>query len=319
MRTPRPWPLPTQPATRSLLVAAGASVGMISSQVHRGHLLRVRQGVYLAASAWPGDPAGQHLVRAHAELVANPEAVLSHASAAVAWGVPSPGFEPWHAGPVTVTVAPGRGRRPRRTSAVHHVAALPPEAVARDADGYPVTSIGRTAADLVAGLALPEALVVLDAALRLLCASLVAVPRRSDYANERLVGAAREVVLRGAGARPGAGLVPAVDLADPRRESPAESLSAGHFEVAGLPRPLFQQPVATPRGTLFPDCLWPEQRLVGECDGAVKYAEAGAYVEEKRREQALRDLGFGVVRWLGSEIMTRPDVVVERVGRALAS
>lgn len=101
-------------------------------------------------------------------------------------------------------------------------------------------------------------------------------------------------------------------------ESSAESLSAGYFELAGLPRPLFQPPVRSPLGTLYPDCLWPEVRLIGECDGADKYRRPGAYVEEKRREQVLADLGFRIVRWLEKKIMIEPQDVVERVARALA-
>ena len=120
-----------------------------------------------------------------------------------------------------------------------------------------------------------------------------------------------------AATRPGPGLTRAISLVEPARESPAESLSAGNFELAGLPRPVFQARIVTPRGTFFPDCLWEAERLVGECDGAVKYARAEAYVEEKEREQALRDLGYRLVRWLAKEIMTRPDVVVARVAREL--
>ena len=40
-------------------------------------------------------------------------------------------------------------------------------------------------------------------------------------------------------------------------------------------------------------------------------------MKEKRREQVILDLDFGVVRWLGGEIMTVPSRVVGRVGRAL--
>jgi very-short-patch-repair endonuclease len=57
--------------------------------------------------------------------------------------------------------------------------------------------------------------------------------------------------------------------------------------------------------------------LIGECDGAVKYANANAYVLEKEREQILRDLGYRFVRWQAKEIMTNPAEVVARVARAL--
>jgi very-short-patch-repair endonuclease len=59
--------------------------------------------------------------------------------------------------------------------------------------------------------------------------------------------------------------------------------------------------------------------LIGECDGAVKYTDQQSIVAEKEREQLLRDLGYRIVRWLAKEIMTRPDLVLARIERALLS
>ena len=94
-------------------------------------------------------------------------------------------------------------------------------------------------------------------------------------------------------------------------------MSAGYFRLAGLPQPVYQAAVRTPIGVFYPDCLWLEQRVIGECDGAVKYTDPDAYLKEKQREQALRDQGYVVVRWLAKEILTSPSVVASRVGRAL--
>ena len=113
-----------------------------------------------------------------------------------------------------------------------------------------------------------------------------------------------------------AGAAP-ISLVEPARESAPESLSAGYFHLAGLPTPLFRAEIRTSGGSYFPDALWPEHNLVGECDGAVKYRDPEAYVREKDREQALRDLGLRMVRWGAREIMTRPWVVVARVEREL--
>lgn len=317
MRTPRPWALPTEPATRELLQAAGVSAEMLATRLRRGELRKVRHGVYLAASAWPDDPVRQHLVRARAEAVANPGAVISRQSAAVAWQLPSPGAVGWVDLPPSVSLPAGSGRRSRVGSAEHHVERLPPEHVVRDPAGYAMTSLARTAVDLARDLELPQALVLLDAAARGLCLTYVARPRRSDYANRRLVEAAREQLAGVQRCVRAARMVPALELADPARESAAESLSAGHFHLGGIPRPLFNPPVSTVAGTLFPDCLWPEERLIGECDGAVKYADSTAILREKEREQVLRDAGFRIVRWQAREVMGRPEVVVDRVRRAL--
>ena len=98
-----------------------------------------------------------------------------------------------------------------------------------------------------------------------------------------------------------------------------EGWQPGHIQLAGIPQPLYQAAVRTPAGTLYPDCLWAEEHLVGECDGAGKYTEEASIVHEKERELTLRDLGFRMVRRLAKEIMTRPDVVMERIARELAS
>lgn len=321
MRTPRVWALPNEPATMPVLLANGVSVAMVRSQLQSGALVRVRRGVYLSASAWPDEVGAQHVVMARAEIVANPAGVISHQSAAQLWKLPTPGFVAWSDRPVSITFPAGTlpaGHSARTGTAEHHVAALPAEHVERDPHGYPVTSLARTATDLTGGLALPEALVITDAVARRLCERYVATPRRSDYANPKLAEAARDDLRRVAATRPGPDLTRPINLADPARESVAESLSAGYFELAGLPRPRCQARLVTPRGTFYPDFFWPEQNLVGECDGAVKYGRADAYVNEKEREQALRDAGFRMVRWLAKEIMIQPEVVVERVARKLA-
>lgn len=80
-----------------------------------------------------------------------------------------------------------------------------------------------------------------------------------------------------------------------------------------------QVAIPTPAGVFFPDFLWEAERVIGEADGRIKYEDSAAIVREKEREQHLRDLGYGIVRWLGKEIHLQPGVVVARVGRALGA
>jgi very-short-patch-repair endonuclease len=286
---------------------------MIETQLHARRLVAVRHGVYLSAEAWPDTSRERHLVLGHAEQVANSGAVLSHQSAAVAWGLASPSWEDWHELPVCVTLRPGHGHGSQHRTAAHRVIDLPNGQVTRDRDGYEITSLARTATDLAAGRTLPEALVILDDAARHLVAGYIPRPRRTDYSSPRLAMAARGELL-GTGRT---SLASTIQLADPARESVAESLSAAHFTLAGFPAPTFQAPVQSPMGKLFPDFLWPSQRVIGEVDGAMKYDDRNAFVLEKQREQVLRDLGYIIVRWLAKEIMLTPWVVVDRVARAL--
>jgi very-short-patch-repair endonuclease len=62
---------------------------------------------------------------------------------------------------------------------------------------------------------------------------------------------------------------------------------------------------------------WPHARLIGECDGAMKYSDQSSIVKEKEREQWFRDEDYGVVRWLGKEIMFHPPRVMARIEAAL--
>lgn len=256
-------------------------------------------------------------MRARAELVLAPSAVLSHRTAALVWGLPHPGPEVWESRPPEVSEPTYSGTNSRAGSVVHHLALLPAKHLTRDAAGYAVTTPARTAVDLAATLELPQALVLLDAAARQACEAMAVQLRRADYGNPRLIRAAQDLLTDAAHARRSASLRLAVALAHPARESAAESLSAGYFHQAGLPTPLIQHPIRTRLGTFYPDFYWPEHRLIGECDGAVKYADKDAMVREKTREQVLLDEGNRFVRWMAREVMLTPQVVVGRVARAL--
>lgn len=315
MRTAAPFSLPMVPVLGRNLTALGVGPDRLERAVRGGRLVRVRQGVYLAAGAWPEEASGQHLLRAAAECLARPHGVVSHRSAALAWGLPLP-VEDWVAEPVWLTIDRGRSEAGPRLRQM--VAALPAHHLAAAALGFPVTTVARTAVDLAAGLELPESLLVLDAALRWECLGLSPQLRRRELANPALASASRQPCLEAAHfLGRGEALVRAISVADPIRESPIESLTFGHLVLASLPLPICQHSISTPFGTFFPDFYWPEQRLVGEADGRLKYHDAATVVREKQREQVLRGLGYRIVRWLGSEIHTRPDLVLDRIARAL--
>jgi hypothetical protein len=147
MRTPQPWTLPDEPTSTAALAVMGVSESMLATQLRHGTLRRLRQGVYLAQAAWPGESVGQHLMLSRAEVAANPAAVLSHQSAALIWQLPTPGFGHWHELPPSITLPAGRGFRSSRGLADHHVAELSPAQLSRDPAGYSVTGVARTAVE----------------------------------------------------------------------------------------------------------------------------------------------------------------------------
>ncbi|MCZ2830263.1 hypothetical protein O2W14_15610 [Modestobacter sp. VKM Ac-2986] len=191
-----------------------------------------------------------------------------------------------------------------------HVARLAPEDVVL-VDGTAVTSVARTVLDIARAVPFPAALAVADAALA-----------RDLTSPEEL----RAALDAGAGTRGSRSARRVVLAADRRSESVGESRSRALMLDAGLPLPDLQVEVRRPDGTLIGRCDfgWREHDVVGEFDGRVKYGRllspgqhpGDAVFEEKRREDALRDEGRGVVRWVWAELAT-PGALIARWTRAL--
>ncbi len=106
-----------------------------------------------------------------------------------------------------------------------------------------------------------------------------------------------------------------LDFADGDAESLGESLSRVRIMVMGFPAPELQRCFTDARGTIGrADFYWPGVRLVGEFDGAVNYSkpdflrgrtQSQVVIDEKLREDRLRALGLGVVRWAWNDLRAR--------------
>jgi hypothetical protein len=266
---------------------------------------RVRRGAYL-----DGQPPGTEVAR-HALLVAatlrdlRRPAVVSHQSAAVLLGMPL-----WGAPLDRVHIT----RRPPASSQATgplrcHVARLRDDEVIA-IGGVEVTDVARTALDLARSLPFELGVVALDAALHEgLLEREVLEQRLFDIAGTR-------------GSRHAARVV---RFADARSESVGESRSRVVLDKLGLLPSTVQLDIRRSDGTFVgrADFAWEADRVVGEFDGRVKYGrllrpgqEPGdAVFAEKRREDAVRDEGWEVVRWTWSDL-TVPDRIGERVRRA---
>jgi hypothetical protein len=92
-------------------------------------------------------------------------------------------------------------------------------------------------------------------------------------------------------------------LADPRIESPLESLTHLALHDAGFPPPGLQTWLVGADGRRYRvDFYWPERKLILEADGLRKYRDAGPGAE-KRRERALRRAGYDVERVIWSDVV----------------
>jgi hypothetical protein len=118
-----------------------------------------------------------------------------------------------------------------------------------------------------------------------------------------------------------------VGFLDKRSESAGESVSRVRLADEGVPRPDLQREIYGPNGQLVArvDFCWDEEKTVGEFDGKVKYGRLlkpgqssdSVIFDEKVREDALRDLGWQVVRWLWRDL-SRKGVLHDRLDRAFA-
>lgn len=301
--------------TRAEARAAGLTDRQIDRRLAAGRFRAVRRGVLVVAdAAEPGGPTPL-LERIRAAWRAGPAGlVLSHHTAAAAWGLPTPlGKEL----PVCATRRPdGRACTRYYPDLTVEVASLPPVDVIRH-DGLLITSAARTVADCLRHLDRRDGLAIADAA-----------------AHQGLTDVAEvaDVLARCAhwpGVRTAHELV---DLVDGRRESPLESWSALAFHDAGLapPVPQVQLLDAHRRATARVDYWWAEG-VAGEADGRAKYllraaARAGATDEalvavltaERSREQAVRELGAELERWGAGDVLdpARTARLVARITRA---
>ncbi|UFU02835.1 hypothetical protein LQF12_15325 [Ruania suaedae] len=86
-----------------------------------------------------------------------------------------------------------------------------------------------------------------------------------------------------------------------RSESALETLSDVAIDALGFQAPAKQVTIALPSGrTAYLDYLWEEQGIGGEADGDRKYRgarTAESLIEEKRREDELREHLRALVRW----------------------
>lgn len=260
-----------------------------------GKIERIRPGTFAAAGQRTAEERHRLLLAGTWRHLAE-GTVISHTSAALLHGLP---VLRERLGPVTAIRTTSNGSRSRYLHC-RRASLAPGEVI--ELDGIRATSLARTVCDLATTLPFDEALAAADAALA------------RGVQRGQLVAAGRA---RGRIARVRA-------HADPSSESPAESMSRALILDAGLPPPALQHEVADRAGRVVAraDFAWPELRVIGEFDGAVKYdgslgtAPADAIAEERQREWRLRDLGWTVVRWSWRDLRS-PGVVEQRLRRAL--
>lgn len=142
----------------------------------------------------------------------------------------------------------------------------------------------------------------------------ISVPMLDDALRRRLV--THDDLLAAAHACPevrnGARIGTVLGLADPRRESPGESIVAVRFHEIGLTGFEPQVELVDDRGLLIArvDFLHAASKTIVEFDGRMKYTLEGrdhreAFDRERERERRLRALGYHVVRVFWKDLWRR--------------
>ncbi|MDZ8161126.1 hypothetical protein [Microbacterium aquimaris] len=246
--------------------------------------IRVRTGVYAERRLWHGlAPWDRYLARVHAVAARRPGTVFAFESAAALLGLPIFGE------PADIHVYDPERSRSRRFGDVAVHTSEDPRMIRSGV--ISVTSVADTTLDLLRVLTPAFALAVADAAI---------APLRSDAADRSHMRALAE---SRANPRRRDQVLWAVDRADPRSESPGESISRAVIEWSGFEAPELQRWFSSEGFDDRVDFFFPRARAIGESDGYGKYAASEApeavraIVAEKRREDRLRRQCDGFARW----------------------
>jgi very-short-patch-repair endonuclease len=275
---------------RAQLLAAGIGSSAISRRLAGGWLWPVYRGVYAV-----GHPSLAPLGRETAALLAvGSEAVLSHRSAARAWGIYSRRDDD------SVDVMSGDRLVSRRPGiSAHRTRWLEPRDV-RVHDGLPITSPARTAFDLAELVSLREIERAVDEAL------IRGIVRMSQL---------RDLVDRAKGRRGGPLLSAVLDHrgAPTITRSQAEERFLELVRDAGLPQP----EVNVHLNGYEVDFFWREQKVVVEVDGYTYHATRGAFERDRAKDATLIAAGILVMRITWLQMERERLAVVVRVAQTL--
>lgn len=266
------------------------------SLVRRGEFLAIYRGVYVRSDLWQTLEAdARYLLRLTAAREIEPDAVFSHESAAAIWQLPIVGPWPKRAHVVRPPWDAGRSNSilVRHSFEIEETIWI---------DGFRVTSLARTVADIAATSSFGVAVTMADAALRRTLHPVAGVPVTSLEQADLLTELHRIAPSHGS-----ARARKAIEFADAAADRPGESMSRVAMRIAKVTPPELQVVLYGASGRRYVvDFWWPRFGVIGEFDGDAKYTDpdflrgrtpAQALRDEKDREDDLRAAGHGMSRW----------------------
>lgn len=286
--------------TRQIARARHISPSVVAAALRTQALHRLRPGIFVDQRVWTATEAhDRYALLVRGVLLGHPDWLASHHAALALHGLPLFGVNT-----ALVDVAAAVTTSKRRAGLHVHVATAAQQVLIKDPASLAVSVVDAcllTAADhgFVSGV------VAMDAA----------VKRRETTVGALSTG------LSSSGIRYGAEQArAAIEAIDPKCESPGETRTRIILTAAGLDV-RSQVSLSDDEGFIARVDFLVGDRVVVEFDGAIKYDGLDgkrALMEEKRREERLRDAGFRVVRVTWADL-TRPAVLVARIRGYLAA
>jgi putative AbiEi antitoxin of type IV toxin-antitoxin system len=282
--------------SRAEAIDCGETDHTLATARREGVIIRLRRGMYAPAEDYnTQDDSGKHLLHARAALAAQRGTVALTGQSAAALH----GFALYEQDLTTVHLLRlDRGSSHHAAQTNHHVVTQEIEKDLGMYAGVLAVNPARAVWEVASRSSLEGAVVTADSALH------------SDPGLRNVIEELQERFAYFPGSRRGR-LV--IKLADPRAESPGESVTRVQFHRFDIPMPELQYHVFDGGGSLvgISDFYWEERRHLAEFDGKIKYQRllrpnetaSECVIREKKREDAMRADLRGMTRFVWSEIM----------------
>jgi len=238
-----------------------------------------------------------------AVLASEPEAVLSHQTAAALWGLRG-----YSGGAIHVTVP----HKSTSTNRIRRHVSLVPEDERTVEEGIPVTSVHRTIFDLAATASVDD---------------VVAMIKEAEYLNRWDRLSLPDLLERYPGKRGSRKVRFALERLQEeptgRTHSKLERRFAPFLRRHHLPLPRFNDWILLGPKRYQVDCHWPDLRLVIELDGWEGHGTRAAFQDDRARDRALRVAGYSVIRLTWAQLNSEPAQVAadlrELLGRGTST
>jgi hypothetical protein len=263
--------------SRRQLIDLGLSESAISYRVAAGRLVIVEEGVFAIAPVIEPDDWGRWM----AATLTAPGSVLSHMSAAAAWGF-------WGMQRQLEMVTRSGSGGPRRHGGVLVFRSLTLKDECTVHRGIPITSVSRTLLDLACKTSTRALARALREAVRLDLTTIDALGNDLGAFRRR----------RGSG-RLGAALGRYSGLPLERARSGAEIRAMEILRRSGRPLPKLNVHIAGEEA----DLSWPGPRLIIEIDGGPFHLDVG---EDARKQASWEEAGWTVRRIPSADVYERP-------------